>query len=308
MATTISGLQGKTVYRGSSYAPTRGTNNPTGYLQRELSKQGLVDDGNNNNPNGNVGLHGGVSTVGSDGNSDTRSGLAANALKTTGAVGTSNGQGNALSSGKPQLTVPDAPTAQISSIGEIKLPYNFGSTQNILAEQQAAQEALRNIQQSQQDNAINYVRDVAGTQDSFDTTMLGSRNNASGRGTGFSSAYGKAVSTNYGKFSDLMQQLASDHGTKTLRANQDQNSVLSKFDTFLKSEVNKQGYDAMQNAGTWDIKKKADPVSKTVAASKEEKAKKDAAAAKKRIAAEKAEKAKKAKASKSANFAVGKKK
>lgn len=66
------GLVGKTVYRGGSYAPTRGQNNPQGYIQREQKKL----------PNERKqGPFGGVSNFGSTGLSETRAGLAKQALK-----------------------------------------------------------------------------------------------------------------------------------------------------------------------------------------------------------------------------------
>lgn len=60
-------LVGKTIYRGSSYAPTRGQNNPQGYINRGLN-------------NKKQGPFGGVSRFGSTGRSETRSGLAKQAL------------------------------------------------------------------------------------------------------------------------------------------------------------------------------------------------------------------------------------
>lgn len=60
---------GKTVYGNGSYAPNRGTNNPAGYIKREVNKTGPL---------------GGVSNFGSTGRSETRSGLARKALERQG--------------------------------------------------------------------------------------------------------------------------------------------------------------------------------------------------------------------------------
>ncbi len=65
---------GRKVYDNGSYAPTRGpvsAQGAQGYLKRELK----------NRNQGNQGTYGGVSKVGSDGQSDTRSGVAAQALQ-----------------------------------------------------------------------------------------------------------------------------------------------------------------------------------------------------------------------------------
>lgn len=58
-------MTGKTVFGNGSYAPTRGTNNPAGYIKRDINKSGPF---------------GGVSRFGSTGRSETRSGLAKAAL------------------------------------------------------------------------------------------------------------------------------------------------------------------------------------------------------------------------------------
>lgn len=267
MATTISGLQGKTIYRNSSYAPTRGRNNPAGYLQRELSKQGLVNANNNATPNsnpngGNVGVFGGVSRVGGDGESDTRSGVAAGALKTTGAVGTSQGQGNGLVTATPGLTTPETPKAQISAIGEIKLPYNFNSTANILSEQQAAQQALLEIKKQRDANQLDYLRQSAMTQDEFDDTMDTSKNVAASRGLSFASAHGKDVSQNYNRFSDMMQQLAADAAAKENSAVESQNIVTTGLNAKLQQELAAQGFEAMEKGGQWVVTKKPTPTAK----------------------------------------------
>lgn len=68
---------GKTVFGNGSYAPNRGTNNPAGYIKREINKQG--QEGINKQ-----GPFGGVSNFGSTGRSETRSGLARRALERQG--------------------------------------------------------------------------------------------------------------------------------------------------------------------------------------------------------------------------------
>lgn len=75
------------IYRNSSFAPTRGTNNPQGYIMRELAKRAKI--GMLTRPNqtgakpatpGKTGPYGGVSKFGSTGRSETRSGLAKRAM------------------------------------------------------------------------------------------------------------------------------------------------------------------------------------------------------------------------------------
>lgn len=68
-------LTGKTVFGNGSHAPTRGTNNPAGYIKREINNGADVNKS---------GPFGGVSTFGSTGKSETRSGLARKALERQG--------------------------------------------------------------------------------------------------------------------------------------------------------------------------------------------------------------------------------
>lgn len=267
MANTISNLQGKTVYRNSSYAPTRGTNNAQGYIERELSKRGATLPGQSGQQvqGGNVGTNGGVSSVGSDGQSDTRSGNAQQAINTVkqqGQVGTTASGGNPLITGMPQLNIPEAPVAQISAIGELELPYNFKSTQNLISQRAAAQKALQESQVTAQNDSIKYLRDMVEGQGLFDKLMHTNRNTASGQGTAFSSAHGKAISDGYNEFSNVMQNMAMDY-TNTLNSRTaNDNSVMQSLNDVILNEILTQGYEAGEKAGEWVIKPTSTPKAK----------------------------------------------
>lgn len=73
------------VYRNSSFAPTRGTNNPTGYIMRaNRMGAGVPNTGSGRQVIGNkrpITPFGGVSKFGSTGRSETRSGLAKQAMQ-----------------------------------------------------------------------------------------------------------------------------------------------------------------------------------------------------------------------------------
>lgn len=81
------------VYRQSSFAPTRGQNDPRGYIMREIAKrsrgakiQKMSKTLAKPAPSfGKTGPFGGVSKFGSTGRSETRSGLAKRALQRNGA-------------------------------------------------------------------------------------------------------------------------------------------------------------------------------------------------------------------------------
>lgn len=248
-------LQGRTVYRNSSYAPTRGTNNPAGYIQRGLNQQQApsmpqIVHG------GNVGPYGGVSSVGSDGQSDTRSGLAARALNSQlqhQGVGTSVAGQTAIGAPTPQLNIPSAPIADISPIGTIKLPYNFESNQNILAQKKAANEALLKLQQQRQEDAVNYARAIFENKNQFGTLLAQTLNDNAGRGTAFSSGYGKSVGDNYTKFNDLINQLQSNESRSLNNYQTGANQVQSDLNDFLLNAALQQGFIANKSAGKWGI-------------------------------------------------------
>lgn len=258
MTNTISELQGKTVYRNSSYAPTRGTNSPTGYIQREMAKRGIQPT------TGNVGTSGGISTVGGDGQSDTRSGLASNALNST-----SVGTGTELNSGATgALVTQNSPTAQISAIGEINLPYNFSSNQNLIAQKQAAQQSLLELNQQRQQQNLQYLNDVEDTNNDFNTSKGQITRGASGRGLLFGTAHGKTARDNYDSFSNMMSRLASNEKAAGDNYTDQQNQIIQNLNDQIVAEAQRQGYEASQNAGKWTVTKKADPKPVAAAATK----------------------------------------
>ncbi len=91
----MAGITPRPIYRNSSFAPTRGQNDPRGYIMRELAKR-LGQGGQAQQPGlgqrfnagqrpmlpqlGKTGPFGGVSRFGSTGRSETRSGLAKQAM------------------------------------------------------------------------------------------------------------------------------------------------------------------------------------------------------------------------------------
>lgn len=244
-------LQGRTVYRNSSYAPTRGTNDPTGYIRRGIQQRpGIIPQTNNAGP------YGGVSSVGSDGESDTRSGLAQRALNSQlqhQGVGTSVAGQTSIGAPTPQLNIPSAPIADISAIGAIKLPYNFESNQNILAQKKAANDALLKLQQQRQQDALNYAKSIFDNKGQFVSLLAQNLNDFSGRGTAFSSGYGKSVGDNYTKFNDLINELQSNETRSMNNYQGSANQIQSDLNDYLLNAALQQGFAANKTAGKWGI-------------------------------------------------------
>lgn len=167
-------LVGKTVYRGSSYAPTRGQNNPQGYINRELNgpnwkpdkvagtnygqlvssaahARNLARRGINNKKQGPFG---GVSQFGFTGRSETRSGLAKQALDRMLSQQSPIGERNTNpippwqppSNDSSQVTpagLPVRPWLNIDNLGRITLPLK--SRRLFKAKQQAQEDFIAQI-------------------------------------------------------------------------------------------------------------------------------------------------------------------
>lgn len=197
---------GKKVYGQGSYAPTKGQVNPQGYIQREVerrNKQALAN-------------RGGVSRVGNDGQSDTRSGLAARALRDNRglkaravqgkpvATVRNSGGGNSQrpktrtqqTSGNPVSTTavaPVGPTVNINPTGQLELPYGSEYANQVLDAQMQYDAELLAMQEEEQSNDLAYQSNMRDLDYGYKGQQRNTLNDNAASGTAFSSAYGVGV-------------------------------------------------------------------------------------------------------------------
>lgn len=223
---------GRTIYRASSYAPTRGTVDPTGYIQRELRKRG-------------------VSNFGADGQSDTRSGLAQRSLNrspTLTPVGqpqakgrntnkTSQGASNAPT---PASTVPTTPAVttpvvNVSPTGQIQLtlPAEDASNLDAIQKQAEMQQALLELQQEHQNQALAYQQNIAAAAKAYEDQQLARTNDSSGRGLGFSSAHGVGVVKDSEGYNTAKNTLDTGWANFQNQNETAKNSITTAFQNYL---------------------------------------------------------------------------
>lgn len=230
-------LTGRPLYNGgSSYAPNRGSVGAAGakgYMKRELRKDAIQQHGGS-------GPFGGVSQFGSDGESDTRSGIAARGLAgraqqymQSNGTGSVMGQPTFGGGGGPrrpgqQQGQQRPPHVTISKDGILQLPFDYQNASQAVELQRNLNKDLMDLQMDQQGVERDYLE---GTRQNEQEYASNSRQALAGRaasGAAFSSAYGNDVSnlatgfnnqrasldTNYNMFNqnaDLQRNAASQY-------------------------------------------------------------------------------------------------
>lgn len=228
---TATSLRGKTVYGQGSYAPTRGTNDPSGYIQRGLrnnaSPSGTVNPGTANNQ----GIYGGVSATGGDGESDTRSGIAQATLNGQQVENTASGistQPTPVGISEPLI---------ITETGQMQLPFDYNFAQGALQKKQETDQGLLGLQQKRQSDAIEFIRNKYNAQRQYGKQKLGTLNNFAGRGVAFSSGYGKSVANNATDFNNLSQQLQEAETRSINDSNTGRTMLQTQFQDYLRNQA-----------------------------------------------------------------------
>lgn len=249
----MNNLVGKRVYNNSSYAPSQGTVNPQGYIQREIN--------NPNSSDNNQGVYGGVSQTGNDGQSDTRSGLAAQALRRQfnnedSASSQASGQTREQSSYVPTAYNPNLPEVQITPLGQLKIPFNFKYASSVLNEKQKADASLMKLQQDRQNDLRQYLTSYRDSNKNYGIAQLGSLNNAASTGTVFSSGFGKRIADDATTFNNQITGLDMSEADSRNSANSSRASINDAFKSALSQYANDAGYSLDQSAGGYGLKKK----------------------------------------------------
>ncbi len=195
---------GRKVYGQGATSPTRGTVDPGGYIRRELARQSQQR---------------GVSRVGNDGQSDTRSGLAHNAIRNN--LGNNVGrtqQTPIRNPGGPRTNMPSyvpqvrqaaaapvgavggvgvspaQPTGvQVSANGQLDLPYDSAYFGQVLGAQQNFDNEMMNLGFEEQDQGLQYQQFMRDLEESYGERQRETLNDSAARGTLFSTQYSTGV-------------------------------------------------------------------------------------------------------------------
>lgn len=266
MATMRKALTGKRVYRMSSHAPTRGTNNPKGYVERELRNRNKPQMAQKVQPLKKAeplkkqmpGTHG-ISRVGKDGQSDTRSGLAARTMKIKPRIGTAlsirqhkppvNKAGKVSLMHAP-LTTPGYKPIAINNNGRLDLPFDYSAAQNALEQQQKANQDLVGLQTQSQEHAQNYLKTLRDTQQGFGEQQRQTLNDNAARGTAFSSGYGMQVGNNANQFNNQVNDLNAENTTFNNGIEAQRNQINTGLQDYLRQQATARGVQLAPQLGT----------------------------------------------------------
>lgn len=241
MVNMSQGLQGKNVYGSGSFAPTKGrvsAKGAQGYLKREI-----------NNNRGNVGVHGGAQRVGGDGESDTRSGVAAAALgrQKNASTGVGGGPQNMPTrrvvpgnqarakkkrtngNGRPAPPVNTPPAVTVSDTGQITLPYSDAWSEEMYSNLATQNAALLKLQQEQQQSNMLYENDLYETEKAYKEASRDNLNTAGSSGVAFSSAYGTAVGNTNNAHTTLKNQLARANAMDNQMFDTERTGIITNF-------------------------------------------------------------------------------
>lgn len=258
--------RGRPVYPGGSFAPNRGqvsAQGAQGYLQRELKK----------------GPYGGVSQVGSDGRSDTRSGVAASALQRRRPGGKPQGPGgrpqgsnppastvsgvmphpstqqplpsnNNGGSQQPQVPqAPQPPQVVITPTGQLELPTTGQFSQDVLAALDQYNSDLIGLNMDEQSEGMEYTKNRRDTDIKYDDTKRSTLSNNASRGTAFSSGYGVAVSRNARDYQNMINDQDTKHNLFNQMSSLKRSSILTAFQRMLAQSAMNNANDLSGDAG-----------------------------------------------------------
>jgi hypothetical protein len=263
------------VYGGGSFAPNRGAvsaQGAQGYLRREIKKQ-------------NTGPFGGVSAVGRDGQSNTRSGVAQNILKrradptpqramgggsgiiagdnkpkppikpTTGGggkdpignTGPMNPNGNPTGPSTP--VPPPVPTVVVSPTGQLNLPYDQQFSSEVLAALDQYNNELMDLQLDQQQEGLDYTIQRRDADSAYTGTKRSTLASNAARGTAFSSQYGTAVANNAQQYQNKIGDLDTKHSMFGQNNELRRAGILTAFQRMLSQSAMDYGNDLSEDAG-----------------------------------------------------------
>jgi hypothetical protein len=258
MTNVSKALTGKRVYRMSSYAPTRGTNNPKGYVERELRNRTKPQKVQKQLPQKRAepiqkkiaGTHG-VSKVGKDGQSDTRSGLAASTLNKPNRRRRRRSINDSFQKfNRAPLTTPRYKPIAINSNGRLDLPFDYAAGQGALERQQEANSNLLDLQRQTQEHATSYLQQMRNSQQNYGQVRRQTLNSNAARGSAFSSAYGTAVGRNATDYNNQVNDLNADNTLFNNGVAAQRNDITAGLNDFLRQQALQRGVALGSKAGT----------------------------------------------------------
>jgi hypothetical protein len=231
--------RGRPVYGSGSYAPNRGHVSPQGalgYMQREMRRP--------NSP------YQSISRTGRDGQSDTRSGVAANILARKGKDGKkgkkdlkhggSEPKHPFQNEGRPvtgQPGQPQVPVIQINENGTLDLPFDDEWSQALIDSLQTMNTQLLDLSRESQSGALEYLKANRELDSGYESAKRSTLNQNAAAGTAFSSAYGNAVSENARDYNLVKNDLLTGNAQFMSGIDQSRLQIQNAFNEMLRRDI-----------------------------------------------------------------------
>lgn len=257
--------RGRTVYGNGATGPNTGRVSAQGI-------QGYVNRETRNNANGNYG----ISRTGRDGQSDTRSGLAAQALNRAGQhrpAGQQSGsrsqwqgaphwqpgnQSHSNNSGSSAAAGPAAaptqastpPEVTVTDTGTLQLPYDDQWGADVIGAMGDYNSQLLDLQHQQQQQALEYMNANRNLGLEYEETKRSTLNGAAAGGTAFSSAYGTAVGRNALNDQNAHNELDTQNSLFNQGITEQRLNIQTMFNDMLRQDALARAANASQDAGS----------------------------------------------------------
>jgi hypothetical protein len=154
--------------------------------------------------------------------------------------------------GTPTPTTPPAPTnpyIQINSNGQLDLPYNQQFAGYLLDAKDQMNQRLMQLAQSKQEQDLDFTRTTRDAEVDYQNAARAALNQASGRGTAFSSAYAKDVSDNATNYQNYMQDLTNSDLQFEQGVTAERGGIETTFNDMLRRYALDQANADAENAG-----------------------------------------------------------
>lgn len=236
--------RGRVVYGNGSYAPNRGPVSPQGamgYLQREISKPRKPQ-------------FAGASVVGPDGQSDTRSGVAAGMLRNTKGH-PKNPKGNKGPKGpkgpkEPQEPqAPPPPQVKINDNGTLDLPFNDNWSNTVLDAYQSMNSELMGITAESQQQGLEYMGASRDLNQQYGSMQRDTLSDAASRGTAFSSGYGMNVAENARQYGNARNDLDTQNSMFGQNTELQRLAIQNAFNEMLRRDIMRQAAEEAADEG-----------------------------------------------------------
>jgi hypothetical protein len=147
--------------------------------------------------------------------------------------------------------VPEFQPIQINANGTLDLPYDSQTSADLLAQKEAANQALLDLQAGEQENELDYSQGSRDLERNFEDVRRAAINQAAGRGTAFSSAYGVQVGRNATDYNNQKSDLLSGYSGFKSNAEKQRMGIVNTFNDWVRKNALDRAASEAENAANY---------------------------------------------------------